>query len=161
PAGRQRVHARRPGQAAVLRDDRGRGVLGYHETRVDARVGGQERGQVPRAAYVEQPVDTALGDRTHLGGGDGEEVGREAERRAVEVAGRLDAPVREHHGIVHNGHQLPRRDALRELQGVPGGAGDLGRAPHGVRVLYRVGQVVAVTVHNGRSLEQPVDVGRG
>ena len=66
-------------------------------------VGAEERRQVAGAGHVEQPVDAALGDRADLGGGDGQEVGGEAERRAVEVAGRLDPAVGQHDRVVGDG----------------------------------------------------------
>src|SRR5207248_2530584 len=159
PARGYRVHARRPGQSPVLRDDPGGRVLRDHQSGVDPRVRGEERRQVTGSAHVQEPVDPAFGDRADLRGRDREEVGGEAQWRAVEVAGRLDPTIREYHRVVHNGHQLAGVDSGDEVEGVPGRTGDLGSAAHRVRVLDGVGQVVPVTVHDGRPLEQPVDVG--
>ena len=142
-ARRQRADARGARQPAVLGDERGLRVLGDHEAGVDARLGGEERRQPVRARGVEQPVGAALGDPADLGDRDGEEVEREAERRAVEVAARLDAAVRQHHRVVDRARQLAGRHPLGVGERVARGAVDLRRAAQRVGVLHAV-VVVAV-----------------
>ena len=46
-----------------------------------------------RPGVVEHAVDAPLGDGADLGGRDGEVVGRQAERSAVEVPARLDSAI--------------------------------------------------------------------
>ena len=86
-------------------------VVGDHHAAVDAGVVGEERRQAVRAGGVEQAVGAALGDRADLGRGDGEEVADEAERRAVEVAARLDPAVGQDHRVVDGRAQLDRGHA--------------------------------------------------
>ncbi len=161
-AGGQRVDRGRAGQAAVLGDDAGRGVLGDHQARVHPGVGGEEGRQLTAAGHVQQTVDPAFGDRADLRRGDRQEVGGETERGAVEVAGRLDPAVRQHHRVVDDRDELPGGGDADEVERVPRRPGDLRRTPDGICVLHRVGQVVPVRVHDRGVLQQPVDVrGRG
>ncbi len=88
-----------------------------HQPRVDARVVGEEGRQAVRARGVEQPIGAPLADRAHLGGGDREEIAGEADRRAVEVAARLDPAVGQHHRVVDRGCELgARRSGRRALR---------------------------------------------
>ncbi len=112
-AGRQRVDARRGGQPAVLGHHGRLRVLGDHQARVQAGVVGQERRQALRAAGVEQAVGPALGDGADRGDGDRQKVARQSQRRAVEVAARLDAAVGEDHRVVDRRAQLGRRRPTR------------------------------------------------
>ena len=91
---RDRRDARRRGETAVLVDQRRRRVLGDHQTRVDTRLVGEERGQAVRARGVEQPVDASLGHRPEVGEHDREEVRSVGQGCAVEVAVRGDPAVR-------------------------------------------------------------------
>ncbi len=109
----QRVDARRGRQAPVLGDHRRLGVVGEHQPRVDARHPGPGNGGSP----CERPASSSLSVRRSaiapdLGGGDRQEVAREPQRRAVEVAARFDAAVRKHHRIVDRGAKLGVRDSL-------------------------------------------------
>ena len=63
------------------------------EPGVDARVVGEERRQAVAAGDVEEPVGAALAHRGHVGDRDREEVEDVPDRRAVEVAVRLDPAV--------------------------------------------------------------------
>ncbi len=83
-----------------------------HHPGVDAGVVGQERGEPVRARRVEQAVGAPLGDRPDLGDRDREEVADQGERRPVEVAARLDAPVGEHHRVVDRRSKLGGRHLL-------------------------------------------------
>ena len=75
---------------------------------------------------VEQAVEPPLGDGAHFGQGDGQVVGRERDRRPVEVAAGLDATVREDHRVVDGRCQLAVGRLPHEGEGVAGGAVDLG-----------------------------------
>ena len=70
------------------------------------------------AGVVEQSVDPALGNGRHVGDDDGQQVTGMGERRAVEVAARLDAPVGQHHGIVDGRAQLDAGDPGGEVERV-------------------------------------------
>ena len=105
----QRVDARRRGQPAVLGDHRRLRVVRDHQPRVHAGILGEERGQAGRAGPVEHAIGSALGDRSDLGGGDGEEVARHADRRAVEVPARLDPTVGQDARVVDRRARAPRR----------------------------------------------------
>ena len=88
-----------------------------------------------RTRRVEQPVGASLGDRSDLCGGDGQEVAREPDRGAMEIAAGLDAPVGQHHRIVDRRVQLVGRHAPSMLQRVPRRAGHLRRAAQRVGIL--------------------------
>ncbi len=92
-AGGDGVDAGRDGEPPVLGHHRRLRVVGDHHAGVDPGVGRQERRQAVRAGAVEQPVGAPLGQRAEVGDGDGEEVADVGERRAVEVAARLDPAV--------------------------------------------------------------------
>src|SRR4029453_1107447 len=108
--------------------DQGRGrVLGQHQPRVEPRVTGQERGQVVVEGRVEQPVDPPLGDVGQLGQGDGQEVEREGQGLAVEVADRDDlARLGEHHRVVGDRAELALDHLAGEGDHVPAGPAHLG-----------------------------------
>src|SRR5215211_8335844 len=97
-------------QAAVLFRERCGRVLGDHEPRVDTGSWAEEGGQALRASRIEHAVYSALGDRTYLGGGDGEEVEHERERLTMEVSSALDPAIRKHDGVVGDGGELAGRD---------------------------------------------------
>ena len=118
-----------------------------------AEKGGQSLG----ALRVEHTVYSALGDRTHLGGGDGEEVEDEGERLPVEVTHALDPAIRQHDGVVRNGVELAGRDPRCVLHGVPRRAVDLRGAAQRVGVLDQMGRV-AVGRDDGATGEHPRDV---
>ena len=71
--------------------------------------GARNGGRPKRAGRVEQPVRPPLGDPADLRDGDGQEVAREGERRAVEVPARLHAAVGEDHRVVDRRAQLGAR----------------------------------------------------
>ena len=108
---------------------------------------------------VEHAVDAPLGDGADLCRGDGHEVGCEGERLAVEVAGRFDRAVLEHHRVIDCRSQLHRCGAARKLERVPRRAGDLRAAAHGVRVLHRVARM-PVRRDDVRLAEQQSEVRR-
>src|SRR5438045_2796938 len=87
---------------------------------------------------IEEAIDAALRDRADLGRGDGEEIGAEGERLAVEVAVGLDVAALQHDGIVDGRGQLDRGRPANEVESVARRACDLGAAAHRVRVLDRV-----------------------
>ena len=102
---------------------------------------------------VEEAVGPALAHAGDVGDDDGQQVAGVGERRAVEVADRLDPPVGEHDRVVDGRRQLPVGARLGEGERVAGGAVDLRRAPQRVRVLdTRVAG--AVRRHDGRAGEQ-------
>ena len=98
--GRHRVDARRRGEAAILRYERGGGVLGDHQAGVHAGFVSEEGRQSLGAMRVEEAVDASLRDRPDLRRGDGQEVGGESERFTVKVAVRFDVSVLEHDRVV-------------------------------------------------------------
>ena len=86
----------------------------------------------------------------------------EAERRAVEVAGRFDPPVERTTGLSTALASSRPATVRAKLEGVAGRAGDLGCTAHRVRVLHRVRQSSRCGSNDGRVCEQPVHVrGRG
>ena len=115
--------------------------------------GREERRQATRAARVEQAVGAPLAERADVGDRDGQEVGDGGDRRAVEVAARLDPPVGQHDRVVDERHQLALGDRPGVLDGVPGRAVDLRRAAQRVGVLDPV-VAVAVAGHDRRAGEQ-------
>ena len=123
------------GEAAVLGHHRRLRVLADHEAGVDAGVGGQERRQPLRPLGVEQAVGPPLAQGADVGDGDGEEVGHRRDRRAVEVAARLDAAVRQHDRVVDERAQLALGDRAGVLDRVAGGAVHLRGAAQRVGVL--------------------------
>ena len=157
-AGRQRVDARRRGQAAVLGDHRGLRVLGQHQPRVHARILSEEGRQALGAARVEQAIGPPLGNRPHLGGGHGEEIAGEADRRTVEVPARFDPSVGQDHRVVDRRGELRLGHPAGMRHGVTSGAVHLRRAAQGIGVLD-TGVVVAVAGDDRRALEQSVHVG--
>ena len=70
----------------VLADHGGGSVLNDHKAGVDARLGGQKRGQTVAQRGVDHTLGAALGRVGQLGSGNAEEVKRERHRLAVEVA---------------------------------------------------------------------------
>ncbi len=152
-AGRQRVGARRHGEAAVLGHHRRLRVLGDHQPGVHAGVGGEERRQALRPGAVEQAVGPSLAERTDVGDRDGQEVGDGGDRRAVEVAARLDPAVGQHDRVVDERHQLALGDRAGVLDGVARRAVDLRRAAQRVGVLHPV-VAVAVAGDDRRAGEQ-------
>ena len=150
---------RRGGQAAVLGHHRRLRVLREHEARVHPRVGREERRQAEGAGRVEQPVRPPLGDPADLGDGDGEEVAREGERRAVEVPARFHAAVGEDHRVVDGRAQLGVGHLPRVGDGVARRARHLRRAAQGVGVLDAV-VAVPVAGHDGGGGQQAAQVGR-
>ena len=89
----------------------------------------------------------------------GEEVAREAERCAMEVAARLDAPVGQDHRVVDRRVELALGDRAGVGDGVERGAVHLRRAPQRVGVLHP-GIALAVAGHDCRTGEQAAQVGR-
>ena len=150
-ARRQRVDARRRGQPPVLGHHRRLRVLGDHQPRVDARRRSARNGGSPcERVAVEQPVGAALGDRADLGHGDRQEVADEGERRAVEVAARLDPTVGQHHRVVDRRAQLDGGDPRRRARACRAPRRHLRRAAQRVGVLHaRV--AVAVAGHDRRA----------
>ena len=120
---RHRVDARRHGETTVLGHHRRLRVLHDHHSRVHAGVLDEERRQPLRSGAVEQPVGTALGDRTGVGHGDRQEVAHLGDRRAVEVAARLHATVGQQRRVVDRRAQLdvgnPRRRARTASRAAP------------------------------------------
>ena len=108
---------------------------------------------------IEEAIDAALRDRADLGRGDGEEIGAEGERLAVEVAVGLDVAALQHDGIVDGRGQLDRGRPANEVESVARRACDLGAAAHRVRVLDRV-LGMAMRGHDLRALHQTREVGR-
>ncbi len=96
----------RGGEPLELGDDRGLGVLGDHVPGVDPGIVGQEGVQTVVAGPVQEPVGPALGDAGQVGDHDGQEVQHVRDRRTVEVAVRLDPPVRGDDGVVDGGGEL-------------------------------------------------------
>ena len=134
--GGDRVDARGDRQPLELGDDRRLRVLGDHQAGVDARVVGEERREAGAALHVEEAVRAALGDRGDVRDGDGEEVEDVADRRAVEVAVGLHAPVGRDDGVVDRRGELAVGDQRRVGDRVAGGAADLRRAAQRVGVLH-------------------------
>ena len=77
-----------------------------HQAAVHADLLGEERRQTLAAGVVEHAVHTPLGDRTHLGDRDGQEVCCETQRGAVKVAAGLDPAVAHDHGVVDGRRKL-------------------------------------------------------
>ena len=157
-AGGDGVDPGRDGEPPVLGHHRRLRVVGDHHAGVDPGVGRQERRQAVRAGAVEQPVGAPLDQRAEVGDGDGEEVADVGERRAVEVAARLDPAVAQDHRVVDGGHQLVTGDGLGVGDGVARRAVDLGRAAQRVGVLDP-GVALAVAGDDGRPGQQPAQVG--
>ena len=134
-AGRQRVDARRRRQPAVLRHQRGLGVAGDHHSRVDSRIRSQEGRQSVRPRGVQQAVGAPLGDRAHLRRCDRQHIARHPDRRPVEVAARLDPPVRQNHRVIDCRPKLDVGHTTSEPKSVPRSTDHLRRAPQRVRVL--------------------------
>ena len=65
---------------------------------------------------IQEAVDPALRDRPDLGQSDRKEVGRQSERRTVEVPAGLDPPVREDHRVVYSRLEFPLGDSRDEVQ---------------------------------------------
>src|SRR5207247_460080 len=76
------------------------------QARVHARILSEEGRQALGAARVEQAIGPPLGNRPHLGGGHGEEIAGEADRRTVEVPARLDPSVGQDHRVVDRRSEL-------------------------------------------------------
>ena len=96
---------------------------------------GQERVEPVVAGDVQESVGAALADAGQIGDDDGQEVEHVGHRRAVEVAVGLHPPVQRHDGIVDDTGQFALGDHAGVGGGVPGRAGDLGRAAQRVGVL--------------------------
>ncbi len=157
--GRQRVDRSRRRQAAVLGRHRRLGVLGDHQPRVDAGVGGEERRQAVRARGVQEAIGAPLGDRSELRCRDRQEVAGERHRGAVEVAARLDPAVGQDHRVVDRRAQLRVGDRRNVGTGVARGAVHLRAAADRVGVLDpRV--VLAMAGDYRRALEQAAQVRR-
>src|SRR4029077_17761509 len=101
----------------------------------------EERRQSFGAVGVEEAVDATLGDRTDLGGRDGQEVSRKRQRLAVKVAVRLHVAVLEYDRIVDRRRELDRGRSPREVERVARSPGDLRTASHRVGILDGVGGV--------------------
>ena len=157
-AGRDGVDAGRDGEPPVLGHHRRLRVVGDHHPRVDPGVGRQERRQAVRTGAVEQPVGAPLDEGADVGDGDGEEVADVGERRAVEVAARLDPTVGQDHRVVDGGHQLVTGDGLGVGDRVARRAVDLRGAAQRVGVLHP-GVALAVAGDDGRAGQQPAQVG--
>ena len=85
---------------------------------------------------VDEPIAAALADRRQVRHADGEQIGRERHRRAVEVAARHEvAFLGEHHGVVGRGIQFHRHHVPDECQGVARRAVDLRGTAHRVGIL--------------------------
>jgi hypothetical protein len=108
---------------------------------------------------VEQAVDSALSDRAHLGRRDGEEIGGEGQRLAVEVAVGFHLAVLEHDRVVDRRVELYVRRATREVQRVARRARHLRAAADRVGILHRV-LGVAVGDHHLRPVHQLCEIGR-
>ena len=68
-----------------LGGDRRGGHLREHQPRVDATLARQERGQAAQGR-IDEPIGPSLADRGQRHDGDREQVGRDGDRRTVEVA---------------------------------------------------------------------------
>ena len=114
--GGQAGHAAGVGQALVLGGQCGSGYLGNHEAGVHTAVSNQEGWQA-RQARIEQQRHAALRDRTDLGHGQRNDVGRKGHGLGVEVAARDDlARVGEHQRVVRCGIGLDAQHACGVLQ---------------------------------------------
>ena len=85
--GRNRIHACRHGALTVLGNQCGGGDLRHHEPGIQPGLRRQECRQ-PRQRGVDQHGDAAFGDRADLAQREGDDVGREGNRLAMEVAAR-------------------------------------------------------------------------
>ena len=111
--GRNRVDARRHRERFALAHQRRRGVLRYHQARLEARPAREEERQSAVFA-VEQEERTPL---AHAGDCDHprlEKIARDADRLAVEVAARQEVVfVRKNQRVVGDGSRLDLEDAAR------------------------------------------------
>ena len=136
----------------VLGGEGGRGHVGHHEPGVQAALAGEEGGQAGERR-VHEPLGAALADRAEVGGGDGQQVGGDRHRLAVEVPARQDlARLREDHGVVGGGVHLDLVDAGHVAERVPRGAVHLRHAAQAVGVLDAA--AVAVRLAHGAAREQ-------
>ena len=131
------VDARRRREAAVLVDQCGRGVLGDHQARVDARLVGQERRQAVRPRRVEQAVDASLGHRAEVG----EQRSRGSPQRGPSGAPwklpfDVTRPSESTTGLSIAERSSRGHDSLDVRQRVPHGAVHLRSAAQRVRVLH-------------------------
>ena len=127
------------GCASVFSSDveRGRGHLRHHQPRLQAAVARQERRQAAERR-VDEPIGSPLADRRQLREAEAEQIGGNADRRAVEVAARDDlARCRR----TPSGCRWPRwlrcrTTRRRERERVARRAMHLRRAAHGIGVLH-------------------------
>ena len=140
------------GQPAVLGDDAGRRVLGDHQAGVDARrratgtAAGRGSGSRRAAGRPGARRSRRPRRRRWPGSRRRSRAARRGSCRSTRP-GRPAAPP----GCRRPSAARGRRPAVTNVERVPGGAGDLRRAAHRVRVLHRVHQVVAVRVHDRAS----------
>ena len=86
--GRDRVDARGMGERLVLGGEGGGGDVRDHEAGAAARRRARQEGGQAGERRVDQPLGAALADGAELGDRDGQHVGGEGHRLAVEVAAR-------------------------------------------------------------------------
>jgi len=127
---------------------------------IDPDLVGQERGQAVTAVRIQATVGAPFTDACHISGRDRQEVQHVRDRCPVEVAVGLHPAILGDHRVVDHRVEFPTSNLFGVVDSVPRGAVDLRTAPQGVRVLHDVGHVVTVTVHNGRTRQEPAQVDR-
>ena len=155
---RDRVDGCRRRQPLELAHDPGLRVLRDHVPRVDARVRREERVEPAVAALVEEPVGAALAHARDIRDRDREEVEHVADRRAVEVAVRLDPAVEGDHRVVDRARELALGDRAGVVEGVARRAVHLRGAAQRVRVLHAGEARGRVARDRARSLEHGAHV---
>ncbi len=133
-AGRNGIDGGRVAQHLVFRYQRGGGVLGNHEPRVDAGLAHQKRRQA--VVPFQQQVGAPLRDAGQLGQRHGREIQRQRQRLAVEIAAGEDIAVLEDQRVVRNGIHLGFHHGDGVSKGIPAGAVHLGHAAQAVGVLH-------------------------
>src|SRR2546426_10522475 len=132
------MDAGRGGEQLIVRRQGGGGVLEQHVPRVEARVPGEERGQLGEEAG-EHPEETPLGDTAELAETDASGVERERQRFAVKVASGEDGLViGENQRIVSAGIEFHREHPAKLVDRVVARTVYLGGAAKGISILHAV-----------------------
>ena len=159
-ARRDGINAGRMAERLVLADEGRSDVLRNHEAGVETAVHGEKGRQSVGQVRVDETLHPPLRDVRQLGARHRQGVERERERLAVEVAVRDEHFVLDQNErIVGRRIELHRDRSCDVAEEVSRGTVHLGRAPQRVRVLHLVAPLVRLV--DGRSFEQPQDVGGG